>query len=95
MKTKLTLDQQPADFIRRQPPEPRRMLRESLQDIADGKTFPEPLTDELEGFYKVRVSGYRMLLKAEASESGPAFDVVFAERRRVVYELFKQMLGLE
>ena len=95
MKTKLTLDQQSADFIRRQPPEPRRMLREALHEIAEGKTFPVPLTDDLEGFYKVRVSGYRMILRAEASETGPAFDVVFAERRKVVYEIFKQMIGLE
>ena len=63
MRTKVTLDDQPLEFIRRQPPEPRRALREALHAIEAGRDFPEPLQDQLEGFYKVKVSGYRMILQ--------------------------------
>jgi hypothetical protein len=57
--------------------------------------FPDPLEDELEGFYKVRVERYRLILQSVTSQAGPGFRVVFAERRKVVYEMFSQLLGLE
>lgn len=63
MKTKVTLDAQPLDFIRRQPPESKRALREALRDVESGHAFPIPLEDDLEGFYKVRVGDYRLILQ--------------------------------
>jgi len=95
MKVKITLEQQPLEFIKRQPPESRRRLRDSLHAIERGAAFPEPLEDELEGFYKVKVEGYRLILQSVTSEEGPRFRVIFAERRKVVYEIFSQILGLE
>ena len=59
------------------------------------KSFPEPLEDQLEGFYKLKVADYRMILQAVPTGSGPAFRVIFAERRSLVYVLFSQLLGLE
>jgi mRNA-degrading endonuclease RelE of RelBE toxin-antitoxin system len=53
------------------------------------------LEDELDGFYKVKVNRYRLILQCEPGKSGPRFKIVFAERRNVVYELFSQILGLE
>ena len=91
MKTRVTLDDQPLKFIRQQAPDSRRALREALHAIEAGKRFPEPL----EGFYKLRVAGYRMVLQAVPGGSGPGFRVIFAERRSVVYVLFSQLLGIE
>lgn len=95
MKTKVTLEDQPLDFIRSQPPDARRALREALHAIEAGRGFPDPLQDQLEGFYKLRVAGYRLILQAVSGESGPHFRVVFAEKRKVVYALFAQILGFE
>lgn len=95
MKIRVTLDEQPLEFIRRQPPELRRALREALHAIEGGKAFPEPLEDQLEGFYKVKVSDCRMILQAVSGQSGPHLRVIFAERRKVVYVLFSQLLGLD
>lgn len=81
------------EFLQRQPPETRKRAGTSLHDVESGKVFPEPLEDELEGFYKLKVEEIRMILRHEASPTGPVFKVVFAERRKVVYELFKQLLG--
>jgi hypothetical protein len=94
MKIEVELGEQPLEFIRRQPPDTKRALRDALHGVERGKTFPEPLDDPLDGFYKLKVSDCRMILQSAPSKSGPRFRVVFAERRSVVYELFKQLLGL-
>lgn len=94
MKTKVTLDDQPLDFIGRQPPDVKRSLREVLHEVEAGRLFPIPLEDELEGFYKLRVGDYRLILQSVASESGPGFRVIFAEKRKYVYVLFSQIIGL-
>lgn len=93
MKTKVTLDQQPADFLRSLPPASKRLVRDALHDI-EGGASPEPLMDELDGFYKIKVAGFRLIAQSLPGESGPRYHVVFAERRSVVYDLFKQIMGL-
>jgi mRNA-degrading endonuclease RelE of RelBE toxin-antitoxin system len=95
MKVKLTLEQQPLEFIKRQPPQNRKRLRDALHAVERGAAFPEPWEDELEGFYKMKVERYRLILQSVTSEEGPRFRVVFAERRKTVYEMFSQILGLE
>jgi hypothetical protein len=95
MKVRITLEQQPLEFIKRQPPENRKRLRDALHAVERGAVFPEPLEDELEGFYKLKVERSRLILQSANSEEGPSFRVVFAERRKVVYEMFSQILGLE
>lgn len=92
---KITVEQQPRDFIRRQPPAARKRLRDRLHQVEAGKVFPEPLEDELDGFYKLKIEGYRMILQHASGLHGPFFRVVFAEKRSAVYELFKQTIGLE
>jgi mRNA-degrading endonuclease RelE of RelBE toxin-antitoxin system len=92
---RVTIEPQPRAFIRRQPPATRRQLREVIHAIERGEIFPEPLDEELEGFYKVRVENCRLIVQHVAGEAGPFFRVVFIERRSVVYELFRQIVGLE
>ena len=92
---KVTVEPQPREFIRRQPPATRRQLRETLHAIERGKIFPELLDDELEEFYKLRLENCRLILKHESGDKAPLFKVVFAERRSVVYEMFRQIVGLE
>ena len=95
MKIEVIIEEQPLAFIRRQSPDARKSLRTAIHDIERGAAFPEPLEDELEGFYKVRVENCRLILKHESGSKAPLFKVVFAERRSVVYEMFRQIIGLE
>ncbi len=95
MKIEVLVEAQPLAFVRRQSPDARKKLRAAIHDIERGAAFPEPLEDELEGFYKLRVENCRLILKHESSGAAPLFKVVFAERRSVVYELFRQIIGLE
>ena len=97
MKTKkieVIIEEQPLAFIRRQSPDARKKLRAAIHAI-ERVTFPDPLDDELEGFYKMRVENCRLILKHESGDKAPLFKVVFAERRSVVYEMFRQIVALE
>jgi mRNA-degrading endonuclease RelE of RelBE toxin-antitoxin system len=95
MKIKVLVEAQPLAFIRRQSPDARKKLRAAIHAIEHGDSFPNPLEDELEGFYKLRVENSRLILNHESGYKAPLFKVVFAERRSVVYELFRQIVGLE
>jgi mRNA-degrading endonuclease RelE of RelBE toxin-antitoxin system len=95
MKNKVILEEQVLLFIQRQPPETRKRLREALRAVESGGIFPEPLEDELEGFYKLKVEGVRIIMRLDSGSGGPVIKAVFAERRRFVYELFSQILQLE
>lgn len=95
MKHKLLLADQVVSFIQRQPPETRRRLREVLHAVERGQVVPEPLEDDLEGFYKLKIDRIRIILQADSGSAGPVMKAVFAERRRMVYELFSQIIGLE
>ena len=95
MKIEVLVEAQPLAFIRRQSPDARKRIRAAIHAIERGDFFPDPLEDELEGFYKLRVEDCRLILKHESGSKAPLFKVVFAERRSVVYELFRKIIGLE
>lgn len=95
MKNKVLLEDQVVRFIQTLPPDMRKRVREALHEVEAGKTFPEPLEDELDGFYKLKVERIRIICQTTASDDGPVVKAVFAERRKVVYELFSQIIGLE
>ena len=94
-KIEVIIEEQPLAFIRRQSPDARKRLRAAIHAIERGDFFPDPLEDELEGFYKLRMENCRLILKHESGDKAPIFKVVFAERRSVVYEMFRQIIGLE
>lgn len=95
MKIEVLVEAQPLAFIRRQPPDARKKLRAAIHAIERGDSLPDPLDDELEGFYKLRVENYRLIFKHESGNKAPSFKVVFTERRSVVYEMFCQLIALE
>ncbi len=95
MKIEVLVEAQPLAFIRHQSPDARKKLRAAIHAIERGDAFPDPLDDELEGFYKLRVETCRLILKHESGDKAPLFKVVFAERRNVVYEMFRQIIALE
>jgi mRNA-degrading endonuclease RelE of RelBE toxin-antitoxin system len=94
-KIEVIIEGQALAFIRRQSPDARKRLRAAIHAIERGDSFPDPLEDELDGFYKLRVENCRLILKHESGEKAPLFKIVFAERRSVVYELFRQIIALE
>jgi mRNA-degrading endonuclease RelE of RelBE toxin-antitoxin system len=78
------------DFVRRLAPEPRRLVRRALRDLADGKGDIRPLEGPLDGYCRLRVGGYRVIF---AYSGRASIRCIFAERRSIVYEVFAQALS--
>jgi mRNA-degrading endonuclease RelE of RelBE toxin-antitoxin system len=86
---KLVLAKQVVDFVRRLPPEPRRRLRRALRDLSRERGDLKVLEAPLQGYCRLRVGGYRVLL---AYAKRDTVECIFAERRSVVYELILERL---
>lgn len=86
---KVEVSSQVADFVRRQAPEPRRLLRRALKDLSQDKGDIKHLEAPLDEYCRLRVRGYRIIL--HYSRRG-TIQCVFAERRSIIYEVFAQAL---
>ena len=49
------------DFLRKLPPQPRHALRVAIKGLARESGDIKPLTEELEGFFRLRVGSYRVI----------------------------------
>ncbi len=92
MKTRVELDSQVVKFVRSLAPEPRKLLRQALRRLADQKGDLKQLEGELGGYCRLRVRGYRVLVRLYAEGSEPVARCVYAERRSIVYETFMEIL---
>lgn len=86
---KVELSEQVVDFVRRLPPDPRRRLRRALRDLAHERGDLKPLEGPLEGYCRLRVGAYRVVVSYAKRR---AIQCVFAESRSIVYELLVQLL---
>jgi len=86
---KVVLARQVVDFVRRLPPEPRNRLRRALRELVNERGDVKPLEPPLQGYCRLRVGGYRMVL---AYARRGTIECIFAERRSVVYELLVERL---
>ncbi len=89
MSIRVRLAPQVVDFVRRQAPEPRRHLRRALRDLAAEKGDVQPLEGPLEDYCRLRVGSYRIIVRYATSKT---IDCVFAERRKLVYEVFAETM---
>jgi mRNA-degrading endonuclease RelE of RelBE toxin-antitoxin system len=90
---KIEVSEQVRDFVCDCPPEPRRWLREALRKLADEKGDIKVLDGDLEGYCRLRVRSYRIIVRYENSRHGPRIFCPFVERRSVVYEAFISVMG--
>jgi mRNA-degrading endonuclease RelE of RelBE toxin-antitoxin system len=81
------------DYLRKLPPEPRHALRVAIKDLAHERGDIRPLTDELEGFCRLRVGAHRVIFEYEMIDGRRTATCVFAGARRWVYEVFQSRLG--
>ncbi|MBE7485837.1 MAG: hypothetical protein HS104_38430 [Polyangiaceae bacterium] len=88
MKVEVSL--QVAEFVRSQPPEGRRQLRQALRALGLGKGDIKALEGPLEGYCRLRVGGYRVVFSYAGRRT---IQCIFAERRSIIYEVFAQVLN--
>jgi mRNA interferase RelE/StbE len=76
------------DYLKRLPPEPRHSLRLGIRGLQEEKGNIRALTNELEGYFRLRVSKYRILFKYRLENNRRSIDCVYAGERAWVYEVF-------
>ena len=80
------------DYLRKLPPELRHALRVAIKSLADERGDIRALTDDLEGFCRLRVGSYRVIFEYEMVGGNRTATCVFAGARRWVYEAFQSRL---
>ena len=92
MKAEVQWSEQVQNFTSSLAPEPRRKLRLAIRRLAEDRGDIKPLVDELTGYNRLKVGHFRVVYR-EAFEKGvPVRKCLFAERRDVIYEVFRQMV---
>ena len=86
---KVTVSEQVLAYQRAQHPETRRALKAAIIALGSGRGDIRELEEELSGFHRLRVGPHRIVFAIEADG---VIRCIFAERRRVVYELFAATL---
>jgi mRNA-degrading endonuclease RelE of RelBE toxin-antitoxin system len=92
MKLRVELDPQVASFVRALAPEPRKRLRAGLRGLEREKGDLKQLEADLAGYARLRVGGYRIIVRFYGERGQRVARCVFAEKRAVVYELFAEIL---
>ena len=91
MRTEVQWSKQVQNFVGSLAPEPKKKLRSVIRGLAEDRGDTKPLVDELTGYNRLRVGEFRVIYR-EAFEKGKAVrKCLFAERRDVVYEIFRKM----
>ncbi|MCD8483119.1 MAG: hypothetical protein LR015_10920 [Verrucomicrobia bacterium] len=82
------ISDQVLDFLRHLPPEPKARVRAALRDLSDLKGDIRELEHPLDGFCRLRVHQFRVILRIHSTQ----VDCIFIERRSIVYEIFESMV---
>jgi mRNA-degrading endonuclease RelE of RelBE toxin-antitoxin system len=81
------------EYLRKLPPGPRHTLRLAIKNLAHERGDIRALTDDLEGFCRLRVGSHRVIFEYEMIEGRRTATCVFAGARRWVYEVFQSRLA--
>ena len=85
---KISASDQVADWLSGLLPEPKRRARAALRGLEDWQGDIKALRGGLEGFYRLRVGGYRLVYRVMRGE---VIRLDYADTRDVVYETFRQL----
>ena len=90
---KVEISERVVAFVRRQAPEPRRSLRRALRRLASERGDIRALEGPLTGYSRLRVGPYRIVFAyATEPRQSTCIRCIYAERRDVVYTVFRKML---
>lgn len=77
------------DYLRKLPSQPRHRLKVAIKGLATESGDIKPLTEELEGFLRLRVGSHRVIFEYEMIDGIRTITCVFAGSRRWIYEVFQ------
>lgn len=79
-------------YLRKLPPQPRHALRLAIKALAEERGDIRSLSDELEGFLRLRVGSHRVIFDYEIIRKRRVITCVFAGPRKWIYEVFQSRL---
>ena len=90
---KVNVAHQVSEYIKRLAPDSRKRLRRAIRLLEEEKGDIKALEDDLHGYYRVKVSSYRIIFAYRGTKrSGPPeIDVLFCEHRNTVYETLSEL----
>ncbi len=87
----IELSDQVVAFVRRLAPQPRQALRSALRSLAEGRGDIRALEADLAGFYRLRVSRFRVIFHYVLKDNRRILRYEFVEERSLVYQLYAEM----
>ena len=85
---KISASEHVSEWLSRLAPEPKRRVRAALKGLETWRGDIAPLHGELEGFYRLRIGGYRIVFRIMRRK---IIRLEYADTRDVVYEVFRQL----
>lgn len=80
------------EYLHRLAPQPRHALRLAIKELSEERGDIKPLTDDLEGFYRLRVGSHRAIFEYQIVDKKRIITCVFAGPRKWIYEVFQSKL---
>jgi len=80
------------NYLRRLPPQPRHALRVAIEGLARESGDIKSLTDEMEGFFRLRVGSHRVIFEYEIINGCRMITCIFAGPRKWIYEVFQSRM---
>ena len=87
---KILASEQVAAWLIALAPDPKRRVRLALRRLVAGQGDIKRLTGKLEGFNRLRIGGMRIIYRQVSSYQ---IELIYANTRDVVYELFELFLS--
>ncbi len=76
-------------YLQHLPPQLRHALRTAIRKLAEEVGDIRSLSDELEGFHRLRVGAHRVIFEYEFLNGLKTITCVFAGLRKWIYEVFQ------
>jgi mRNA-degrading endonuclease RelE of RelBE toxin-antitoxin system len=92
MRAEVQWSRQVQDFVGTLATDPKKKLRAGIRGSAEDRGDITPLVDELIGYQRLRVGDFRVVYREAFDKGVPVRKCLFAERRNVVYEIFRKMV---
>lgn len=90
MRYQITVRTQVMDFASTLGREHRRAFKKAVIGLATEKGDIKALHDELGGYYRLRIGRFRVIFRYLP---GRVIECVFAEERKLVYEIFESEMA--
>jgi len=87
---KVQVRQQVMDFAATLGLEHRRALKKAILGLATERGDIKALQEELAGYYRLHITSFRIIFRYQP---GRIIDCVFAERRKLIYEIFESEMA--